>query len=378
MPATSIGKIISYHAVRSAWCRRRLASFLRKWGIYIVTGALVLGSSGSDPVATVTGLVSTAVLPLVWGMQQPIWIEAMVAIGYAGLGALLCWGMRPLLWAPAWRDIELSLPIAPRDKLRSDLIVLALALSPFYLLCLAGLSKWALSVPSQLRIQLLIAPAILLAALMLALMFGVVMLKAMRRSRRSPVRAETAKEFSKPSAWSRRHPRLHALFLMPLTRGPARRAARLLQLAPALLIAHFLLIRFPGPASWWLALFALALLLLTTRLMALLEEDLEPVHATCLALPVDMQRLQLGRRLLALMPATVATALVLPILFVFIAALRPPVAIAFVALTWAGNLLEVLLGSRPPSAKSIEASTRITLWLVTLAVQIALASEITA
>lgn len=370
-----------YRKVRLAWCRARLREFLRKWGIYIVTGIGVLGISDSDPLATMTGVMAIATMPMVWALQQPAWICSLAVAGYAAFGALLLLGMSPLLWPVAWRDIEMSLPIRRSDKRRSDLAVIALALQPFYLLCAAGMLKWAAATHAR-PASLAFAVAALAVAFASSLAAGLFMMDVKRRPARTKayrslicVRSLVGKDY--------RNVRIaKALFVIPLMRGPARRAMHLLQASLLLLLFPALVSMRPAMTAWWLGLFAPTLQILTTRLVSLLEEDLAPLHRSCISLPVNDARLKSGRRLLALAPSAAGLTLVAAAVFAAVSTttppLRAPVALVYVLTAFASNLLEVLLGSRAKDLPAIEPSTRITLWLVTVVLQIALASEVLA
>lgn len=367
---------IDYRKVRLSWCRARLLGFLRKWGVYIVTGIAVLGISGSAPLATMMGVMSISILPLVWALQQPAWICGPVVAGYGAFGAMLLLGMSPLLWSAAWRDIELSLPIPHAAKRRSDLSVISLALLPFYLLCSAGLLKWAATThatPAALAFTF----ATLCVAFASSLAAGLVMIEVKRRPAEAKAHAASSHARVRAKNAYRNVGIVEAFFGIPLMRGPARRAMHLLQISPLLLLFPMLLFLRPALAAWWLGLFAPILQILTTRLMSVLQDDLAPLHEDCISLPVKRAQLRTGRRLLALAPSAISLASVAAALFAFVPQLRPPAAIAYVLAAFASNMIEALLGSRARHARSIEPSTRISLWLVMVVLQIALASEIT-
>ncbi|MBI1890492.1 MAG: hypothetical protein HYS18_07600 [Burkholderiales bacterium] len=368
---------LNYQEVRFRWCRAQLFAFLRKWGIYIVIGAVVLGSSGTDPIATMTGLVSASVLPLLWSLQHPPWGWVLATVAYGTLGAMLCRSMRGLFWSIAWRDIELSLPIEPSDKRRSDLVVVILALSPFYLLFAAGLLNWALKQHVGQTTQQLLAAIMLIIAFAASVICGLLMLSAMRRVPQASAIAERADHPSATMALFARYPSIYALIFVPLIRGPAKRAGKLLKLALLILLLHFLLYRFPTFVSWWLALFALLTQLMTTRLTSVLDEDLRPLHSKCEPLPISINQLRWIRLGIAAIPATIGFALIFPILFVAVENLRSSIGIAFVLFGLSANLLETALCSRARTPTQFKASTRAGLWIVILVIQIALASELT-
>lgn len=382
MPIPTPSEKLDYAQVRLRWCRASLMKLLRRWATYIVVAVVVLGSSAAGSAANMSSMLVVPLLPLLFALEQPLWIRGLTVIAYSLLGLVVCWGLRPLLWPSSWRDVEWSLPISRRAQGLSDLTVVLIGLTPLFGLYAAGLVVWMARTPHWKAAALLAVLALLLPAMVLSLLSGMAILRALRGQGRASALAlgatvarahPAAREWKATSAFS-------ALIVLPLMRGPARRAGRLLLFTPLLAAGHALALWAPALTPWWLAAFALLSLLLTTRLNSLLCSDLAPLHAACAPLPVAAERLVLARHALAMLPVVFALALLAPVLLWLGARLRPGAAVGFVLVVLGGNLFHVLrtAASTASLARKEDSSTRAAGWLVILALQIAFASEIMA
>lgn len=371
---------INYRETRLRWCYVNLIDFLRRWRGYIAAGIFVLGSSSlsGSLMASIRGLLAVTVLPMFWALQQPLWLIALATAGYCTLGFIVCWGLRPLLWSAEWRDVESTLPIPPREQRLSDLTVVVISLTPLFALYVAGVVIWWVYTPASNASLLLPALAMLLFSMLTSVMSGMWILQSMRQhGRASNARLAFTLREDSPQSILKSTSVCTALIVLPLVRGPAKRGGRLLLFVPLLAVANVMPIFWPALTPSSLAAFAFLILLLTTRLNAVLQSDLVPLHAACAPLPVDVRRLLVWRCAVAMLPITVTMALLLPVLLWISSQLRPFVAASYLLVAFIGNLLQVLATSIAPRAQ-IKASTRGAAWLLVLLVQITLASEVMA
>jgi hypothetical protein len=365
---------LAYHAMRMRWCRAALWAFVRRWGIYMVVAAAVLAGGSSGALASVQALCAWLVLPLFRAAVEPVWLVPAVAL-QALLGAGLVWGMRPLLWPLRWAATERALPIARRDLMVSDSVVVALGLTPLVVLYAVGAQALVARDPAWLRPALAAALGGLGVAILGSLALGVALLRSMRRAglprpsaaanRASPaLRVAPALEVAptRAAGW------IPVLLWWPLWRGPARRSGRMLWIGIAALCVPSLgLLRWPHAGPWWLAAYAALALLVVTRLNGLAGLELAGLLQACQPLPLRPARLQRGRAGLALVPLVPSGGLLLACLP--LAAVRPLVLGAYGAACLASCAVEVSLVQNDAADKSSR-------WLFCLVLMLALASEV--
>lgn len=354
--------VIGYHAMRLGWCRLALVLFLRRWGIYIVVGALAFGAGSSTPAHAIAGVAAWTVMPIFSAATHGPWLlpgavlQALVVLGCV-------WGLRALLWPQRWREAEAALPIDPRLRLRSDLIVVAVALLPLVLLQAAGAGAMLAGRRGAPGSVLAVATLVLSNAAALAA--GVALLQRLRRPAggwRAPARPVPSVSGVLHGGWP------WALLLQPLWRGPARRTGRLLALGGfALAVPGAVMGWQPTLLPWMLALLAAAGLLLVTRLNGLSREEFEPLFEAAVMLPLRPSSLQRLRALLCLAPLLPACAALLPGLVA--TPWRPMVLLAYAAAVLAACLAEVVSRPAEPSDKAAR-------WIFSLVLCLALASEV--
>ncbi len=130
-PTNGSGPRLSYGAMRLRWCGWALLAFARRWGVYLVVTAAVVGAGSNSPVQAVSAVAAWLVLPLFWAAGQGNWLlPAWVA--QVLLGLALLWGARALLWPPQWAEAERALPLRRSDTQVSDACVVSLALAPLW------------------------------------------------------------------------------------------------------------------------------------------------------------------------------------------------------------------------------------------------------
>ncbi len=366
MPRMARPAAPSYHAIRLAWCRLALRAFVRRWGVYFVVAALVVGAGSGSPLAAMAGVAGWTVVPLAHAAAQGAWLlPATVAQALLGLGLLA--GARSLLWPPHWREAERALPLSRRELRRSDAVVVAWALLPWVALQGAGLLALLQAKPAWL---LPVLPRALVAwalAQGLAASAGVLMLQGLRRVKvgRDLQPSRTQQIF--PTSYSGRG-WLRPLLWLPLWRGPARRSGLwLLAGSMALLLPALGLQARPDAAGWWLAALAVAALVLVSRLSVLSRAEYAPVFAGAATLPLRASRLEEARQALCLLPllsAGVAVGVALAGV-----PLRPAVLASYALATCGSCALEAR--SRPG-----QESDKAARWLFSLVLCVALASEV--
>lgn len=371
---------LSYHAMRMRWCRAALLAFLRRWGVYLVVGAAVVGGGSSGAVDTVRALCAWLVLPLFRAASEPLWLAPAVLL-QAILGAALIGGMRPLLWSARWAAAERALPILRRDTLFSDSGVVALGLLPLTLLYGIGAQALIERDPAWLHPALGRALVALCVATAGSLMLGVSTLQLLRRpalrgwTRLLRWLAQANEPHPPPShrrtvvtspiaaaGW------LRVLLWWPLWRGPAKRCGQALGWGQLVLCVPAIgLLWWTGLASWWLAAYAVLALLVVTRLNGLARLELDPLFRACAPLPLGLAPLQRGRELLALMPLLPSGLLLLACLPR--TGVRPLVFAAYALVCLVVCVVEVRAAPADAAAKSSR-------WLFCIALMLALASEV--
>jgi hypothetical protein len=364
-----------YGAVRLAWCKAALANLIRRWGVYMVIAAVVLG--GTDPQAAAALLLA----PLFLSVQQTTIQSLLVCSLYALGGGVLSWLTSPLLWSKTWAEAERVLPLDPAETLRSDIVVVLLGLTPVLLLYLAGTLIWFVKSPAWFEQVWGRCVLLLLAAALADVALGVAML---RYRRRLPKNAASARVFR--SVWRRAgiagqdfpaQSRAKVLLLWPMLHGPARRTGRfLLSTALSLAVCDVALAVDSQHSFWWLAAFAVLAQAQTSRLMVLVNAELGALHQACTVLPLGVRWTTVARYVVAMLPLGAAWLLLVAVLSV--RAAFPQISLMlYLAVQIAGNLiLIVALSSRAFAAQSSTAAKLAIWWLLILVLSLALASEV--
>lgn len=366
MPRMARPTAPSYHTMRLAWCRLALRAFVRRWGVYFVVAALVVGAGSGSPLAAMAGLAGWTAVPLAHAAAHGAWLlPATAAQALLGLGLLA--GARSLLWPVQWREAERALPLSRHELRRSDAVVVAWALLPWIALQACGLLALLAAQPAWLQPVLPRALVAWVLAQGLAAAAGVLMLQGWRRVRtgreRQPSRAGGARRSRAPGAgW------FWLLLWLPLWRGPAQRSGQwLLAGSAALLLPAAALKAWPDEAGWWLAALAVAALVLVSRLSVLSRAEYAPLFEGAVMLPLGARTLEGGRQalcLLPLLPAAAATGVALGGV-----PLRPAVLASYALATCGSCVLEARL---LPGSESDKAAR----WLFSLVLCVALASEV--
>jgi hypothetical protein len=349
-------------------------ALLRRWGIYLTVGVLVLGSSGNGAIAAMEGMTGWSVLPLMRASQEPIWWMPLVAAAHSLAGAVIIWGLRPVLWPRSWTEAENALPIDPRERRRTDLLVVTLGLLPLFGAYVAGALVWLGNSPPWMHGGWTLAFFGLATSMLLSVGWGALILGSMRRSPRV-VAAKRVQKTRIATASQRLSP-ITALVVLPLLRGPAGRAGRLLAASTlALLLVDAALAHWTGLAAWWLAGFAALAFALTTRLNAVITADLAPVHLACAPLPLSMQMLLRARRAAALLPQLIGQAALLAALVPSRHSVRPAVLAAYMLAAVAGAAHQVIATTSIDGPREQDPANRVSVWLFILVLLVALASE---
>ncbi len=373
-PTDSANARLSYARMRLLWCRGALVDLLRRWAAYLVVGVMVLGSSGNGALAAMSGLAAWSVFPLFRATTQSLALLAAMAVVHSCAGAVVVWGLRPLLWPRQWVEAESALPIDPRDRLRSDIAVTGFALAPLLCAYAAGALVWRAQSPPWMHGEWGAAVAALVVSTGLSLLWGVLIVRNLRHRPPSLSRARAAT----PSAHAARMSVLGALVVAPLLRGPARRSARMLMLGTAVLLgANAALWCWPARAAWWLAAFAALSLIVSTRLNVLVSDELAPLHQHAASLPISLQALLRARRLLALLPQFVGqAALCLLVNASGQGGMRPLVFIADMLALLAGSGAQVVFTTQVDGHRATDPAHRVSYWLFTLVLGVVLATEV--
>jgi hypothetical protein len=367
---------LTYGAMRLRWCRLALLAFVQRWAVYIVVAVAVLGAGATGFVTIIMGAAAWLVLPLFYAAGQGFWLLPAVLLQTL-VGAAAVWGMRHLLWPLPWAQAERALPIADAERMRSDLLVVLIALLPLLLLYGAGAaSLWGQN-PEWLRPFRLRAVGALLVAAAASLLLGVGLLQRMRRPAfasarrvRAPVVLSLTASLTASLAASTHG--VHwsvALLLWPLWRGPARRTGQALWWGSGLLLvpAVAMALSHVGTA-WWLAALALCTLLVATRINHLAREELGPLLQAGTMLPLRLDVAERLRASLGVWPVLLALGLTTLVL-TFEESWRPVVWAAFVIALLLSVVVEVLSPPGTPEAKAAR-------WLFSLVLCVCLATEV--
>jgi hypothetical protein len=398
-PLATLVRPVSYGAVRFGGCGAALRAFVRRWGVMLAIVLVAFGAGTSALVHSAGALAAWVVLPLFIAAATPGTL-ALAGLAQCAAGVMLLWGMRQVLWPTRWALAERALPIPRAQTLRSDIVVVTLALVPLMIVEALGATTLFTQDPALLhetRVRALLALVLARGA---SLLGGVALLQALRRStgrpgidrragwragwqgrgwraglapwihrQRSP--ADSAIEpAARPTAravtWSR------ALLWWPLWRGPARRTgAAGCAAVVALCLPSVLLLALPAAPGWVFAAFSLASLLALTRIVALARLELAPLFTACIALPLPAPRLEHARALLCLAPLLPGAVALFGVLLAGPdrAIVRPAV-LGLYGLVWsAGCGAEAL-------ARPAEATVKASRWLVTLAALVTIGAEV--
>lgn len=372
---------MSYHRMRLKWCGATLRALLRRWAVYVVLGLLIVGAGSVGATTAMAAIAAWSVLPLFKAASQSAPLGLLGAMLHALIGAGVVLALRPVLWPVQWAEAERALPVAARERLLSDIGVVLLALLPLNAVYAAGATSWLVPPPAWLHGAEWRAVLMLLLSMALSVLAGVQVLTALRRpprsarlGRLSSVRAVYRTQGAQP-IW-------RVLLLWPLTRGPARRAGRwLVGLTFSLLATDAAMAAVHGQwagaggASWCLAAWGLVSLAGTSRLYALVQCELAPLHEACSHLPISARRLLGARRLLALSPLLTGLALMPLAWWCSGAIARPAVAAAYLLVSLGGHAWQ-LMGQRPQASEAEQAQRQVVRWLFTLVLLTALASEV--
>lgn len=376
MHARDLSTPLGYHGMRLRWCLDALLRLLRRWAVYIVVGALVIGAGASGAWQAITAVAAWLVLPLFVSASHGAWLAAGIAMqGLAG--GLVAVALSPLLWQRTWADAERALPIAPGLRLASDAAMVAMALAPLLLLCTVGAVTLLGHRPAWLLPYRDRAIAGLLAAVALSIALGTAFLQWQRRTGDRGARAEfSGVQRQRTSAADALHvstlrwPR--ALVWWPLWRGPARRTGLGLWLGTATLCVPALgLALITGFTGWWLAGFATLALVSSSVLDAVARKEFADLHEACRPLPIKPTSLGRMRASIALAPLLPGLATLPIALAVSHVAVRPLVLAGYVVACIGSCALEVAATARDAQSKASR-------WLLVLIVAVALASEVAA
>ncbi|XVJ70035.1 MAG: hypothetical protein HEQ39_10520 [Rhizobacter sp.] len=370
--------VLTYHAMRLAWCRVVLMSFLRRWAVYLAVVAVLFAAGSVGAWSSVTALAAWLVLPLFYATAHPVYLLPVLLIQTL-LHAGLIWALRSLLWFEPWAEAERALPLAAADLRRSDGIVVLLVMAPLFSLYALGATTLWITDPAWLHDVRWSALGMLLAMMMGAAAVGLTLLHSWRRPPRIAAavrRVALVAEAHQGRALVGLPGMLtavsvnKAMLLLPLVRGPARRAGKGMCGGGVLLCAPALGLWWaPHAAPWWLAAFALLSLVVTTRVHTLARDQLEPFWLACCMLPMSMKRLRLWRAMCVLSPLALGALWLLVSL--------PPTGVRW--LVFAAYGLIVFLGSAWVVCSGPElASSAASRWLLFLTLSVALATEVMA
>ena len=376
MHASDLSTPLGYHGMRLRWCLDALLRLLRRWAVYIVVGALVIGAGASGAWQAITAVAAWLVLPLFVSASHGAWLAAGIAMqGLAG--GLVAVALSPLLWQRTWADAERALPIAPGLRLASDAAMVAMALAPLLLLCTVGAVTLLGHRPAWLLPYRDRAIAGLLAAVALSIALGTAFLQWQRRTGDRGARAEfSGVQRQRTSAADALHvstlrwPR--ALVWWPLWRGPARRTGLGVWLGTAALCVPAAgLALITGFTGWWLAGFATLALVSSSVLDAVARKEFADLHEACRPLPIKPISLGRMRASIALAPLLPGLATLPIALAVSHVAVRPLVLAGYAVACIGSCALEVAATARDAQSKASR-------WLLVLIVAVALASEVAA
>ena len=375
MKTASPNPSLRYGAMRLRWCGLALRAFIARWGAYVLVTGFVLSAGASGWEQVLQAIAAALVLPL-FSASRHGWLLLPATLAQALAGAAAVWGARSMLWPLHWAESERALPLSRGETIRSDLLVVLLVLTPLMLLYAAGAVSVLAHRPAWLRETQGRALAALALAAVSSLGLGAALLQWQRGYRAGAAAVRRDDDHAVPavtgagalSAW-------HALILLPLWRGPARRTGVTLVSGSAALV---LVAALPGALGWvagwpWLlAAWAAIALLAATRINHLARLELSELLQACAVLPVDLRGLRRTGSALGLLPLLPGGAAVLTAIVISPpAGLRPAVLLAWALACVLACVIEIFAGPQPASDKAAR-------WWFSLIVCACLASEVLA
>jgi hypothetical protein len=330
-------------------------------------------------------MVAWSVLGLFHAASQGLGSGLLAAVLHALVGAGVVLALRPVLWPMQWAQAEQALPLTRRERLTSDAIVVSLALLPLFVIYVAGAATWLTPPPAWLRGAKGTALLMLVLSMALSHVAGMGVLQQMRHPVRWAPRSPrtTSAALAKHTLSRRQHPGW-AMVYWPLARGPARRSGRwllgltlaLLGLALAMAQVHWQWLGVDA-ALWCLFLWSLLSMAGSSRLHALIERELTPLHAACAPLPMSQQRLQWARRGLGLLPVLLGLCSLALAWWLGVRPIHHTVAGLYLLVSLLGHAWQ--LSSNPPEGTvslQVQSQNQTVRWVLTLVVSLALASEV--
>ena len=373
---------LSYRQVRLAWCKATLVSLLRRWGIYIGVGLLILGGGGASAAAAMMAMAAWSVTPIFQAAQQSVFYGAVFTVAYALFGGMIVLGLCPWLWPRAWAEAERALPIDSSERRRSDVTVIMLGLTPLFAIYTLGTGIWLVQFPAWFQEIWARGTFMLTVSMTLSVVLGVGILHWRRGlpekstpvlsyRRGSPLMAHQFTQRQSLSATI-------AVVILPLVRGPAQRSGRFFVLTLVLLgTCAAATIALPHFASWCLAAFAAIAQMMVTRLNVVVSADMEPLHEACAALPVNPVRLKVARQAVVMLPLAAGQLFLIGAIYVGTVPVKPSVFVTYLLAILLGNLaLVVAASARPAAGVRYDPAARVSWWIVILVLCVAVASEV--
>lgn len=366
---------IDYHRLRMLMCKAVVGEFLRRWGIYLVAGAAIFGAGSNAPLAAAMGLAGLLVLPLTYAAHHGV-LLVWAAVFYALLGWVPVALTRPLWWPRHWAAAERALPLAAGTLRRSDRVLALWVMLPWQGLLLLGVAAvWWHETPSLDAHRWWMVLAWAMSALgslglSTAWMRAVRYLASVRSSKghvmAGGVMRGAVASAIKPTAW------FLALLFLPLVRGPAKRSAGTLIGGVLLAAGCALCALWTGIGlGWSLAALALVSLGATSMLRARTREELSPLLRAAAHMPLPLRDWARARTLLVLTPVACGLVAVLPGAL-RAPGLRSPVLWIYLLVLGLGCVWDAA------AAEAERPSSRVARWLFSLALAIAIGSEVTA
>jgi hypothetical protein len=386
-------RVIDYHASRVLRFRAALASFFRRWGLYVAIGVIVFSAGTNAPLVIAVGLASSLMWPMrLAAAHGPVIVPAIV--GYAVVGALPVISTRPLWWPRGWAEAERALPITPAEIRRSDRIFALLLMAPWQGVLAIGalgvsfdrgssqgdpdrwvaLAAWAISIVASLWLAASWMRFVRDAANPSsgsAIGLGRRTAKTASRSRGGPFGSGPIRKLDVRVA----------LVLLPLWRGHAKRTAAALALGLVATLASATCAGWSALSiEWACALTAVAASCATSLLRVATARELQPLWLTTRQLPLAVRTCEAARLVVMLTPMFVG----MPACLAATAhrsahasadasvLLRPQVVMLYATTLVAGCVIEAIT---PRATQPQDHAAR---WLLMLIAAVAFASEISA
>jgi len=345
--------------MRLAWSAGALLAVARRWAGFLLVGAAVLG------IGYFVAAIGWPALPALWAATLPPAEGIAVLLLHSLPAVALAWGLREALLPAHWLAAERALPLRTGQRIAADLAVAALAQSPLFVLYGLSLLSWRHADPDWLRGHWAEGLAFVLASVALSLAGAVALLAWRRCPPRPRIAAERhAGGLQRVGTW-------RALVLLPLWRGPAQPALTTLLLTTAGMLVCLVGASaiWPEEPRWCLAGYAALAMAGCTRSHALARRGLEPLLAAAAPLPIRRGFGPLALRLLALSPALLAW----PVLALLLALGPWPLAPLAAPLFALATVLAPALQLWSPATQP---EPRAALWMLSLVLSVALATEI--